>query len=60
MDQIRPEESILLEIRYSITEEDVRNGGIRFTVTAQGYDTQGTLHTWGSGELFVPTAAPVE
>ena len=60
MAQIRPEESILLEIRYSITEEDVRNGGIRFTVTAQGYDTQGTLHTWGSGEFFVPTAAPTE
>ena len=57
MDQIRPEESVVLEIRYTITDADVQNGEIRFQITAQGYDAQSTLHTWVSGEVTVPTAA---
>lgn len=56
LDEIQPEESIELEIYHTVTEEDIQIGCIHFTVTAQGYDVQGALHTWTSGEINVPTA----
>lgn len=60
LELIQPEESLVLEVRCSITDGDAQSGVLRFAAAAQGYDAQGTLHTWHSGEITVLTAMPTD
>ena len=53
LERLLAEEERIIEVRYSVTEQDGQAGVIRFMASAQGFDLQGRLHECTSGEISV-------